>query len=200
MEAPKYVKKLGETIEKICSFVRKNLHESQMRQKRDYDVRLKFTEYQVGDLVYIVNSAKKVGQSSKLNPIWKGPYVVTDILSPILFRIAGRKKTMVVHHDRMKICKDRVIPLWVRQRRHRILEGLPVETTDPDWDEFGLNNLFKSITNPSQDGGSSLLKVSHKILDVIPGNEVSASPPLPSKTRRGREVNKPAYLKDYVVN
>ena len=69
---------------------------------------------EVGDLVYKLDSAKKVGQSPKLQQVWKGPFLVTKVLSPILFRVCDRKKSYVLHHDRLKPCEDRDIPLWLR--------------------------------------------------------------------------------------
>ena len=58
--------------------------------------------YEAGDLVYKLDSAKKVGQSQKLQKVWKGPFLVVEVVSAVLFRIADRKKTHVLHHDRLK--------------------------------------------------------------------------------------------------
>ena len=65
-----------------------------MRQKRDYDMKLKVVSYEIGDRVYVIDSAKKVGVSPKLQPIWKGPYVISRVISSILFVVAGRKKPL----------------------------------------------------------------------------------------------------------
>jgi len=43
-------------------------------------------------------------------------------LSPVLYRIEGRKDPHVVHHDRLKICKDRFVPMWLRRKRHDVLD------------------------------------------------------------------------------
>ena len=45
--------------------------------------------FDVGDLVYIHNSGTILGQSKKLLPIWKGPFVVTKAVSRFLCRIVG---------------------------------------------------------------------------------------------------------------
>ena len=48
-----------------------------------------------------------------------------------------------MHHDRLKPCMDRSIPIWMRRLRHRVLdldETLPYEE---DEDELGLSTLFE---------------------------------------------------------
>ena len=122
----------------------------QLRQKKDYDLKVLERKYNVGDLVYLITSSSKVGQSNKLKPIWKGPYLMIKVISPVLFRIKGRKREVVVHHDRLKPCMDRSILLWMRRLRHRELdldETLPYEEDD---DELGLTTLFEP-PQPQQD-------------------------------------------------
>ena len=52
---------------------------------------------------------------------------MTEILSPILYRIEDRKRPSVTHHDRLRIYKDRAIPLWMRRKRHHFLLNLEDE-------------------------------------------------------------------------
>ena len=102
--------------------------------------------YRVGDMVYLINSSTKVGQSKKLKPIWKGPFVVIKVISSVLFRIKGRKVENVVHHDGLKLCQDRVVPMWARRLRHRILDldaTLPYEEVEAD--EAGVGPLFDTL-------------------------------------------------------
>ncbi len=42
-------------------------------------------------------------------------------MSPALYRVRDRKGTHVFHHDKLKLCEDRQIPLWVRRKRHELL-------------------------------------------------------------------------------
>ena len=81
-------------LQQVHQLARDNLLSSQLRQKKDYDLRLKVKTYEVGDLVYKLDSAKKVGQSpNKLQQVWKGPFLVTKVLSPVSFRVCDRKKS-----------------------------------------------------------------------------------------------------------
>ena len=106
--------------------------------------------YEVGDLVLKLNKASKTGEPSKLQPIWKGPFLVIEMLSPLLMRIRGKKKSMVVHHDLVKKCTDRYIPAWMQRLRNQYLNGATtvqeeemVEDADFQADEdLGLAALF----------------------------------------------------------
>ena len=43
----------------------------------------------------------------KKQPIWSGPWIVTQVISSVLYRIANRKRSIVAHHDSLKLCSDR---------------------------------------------------------------------------------------------
>lgn len=45
----------------------------------------------MGDIVYKTNPATIVGTSPKLKSPWKGPYVIKEIKSPVLYKIQDRK-------------------------------------------------------------------------------------------------------------
>jgi hypothetical protein len=117
-----FLKGVLKTSKVTFAKVRESLRTSQARQKRTYDVKSHQRSYDRGDLVYKLDTSTRKGQSKKLRPIWLGPFVITEVLSPVLYRIEGRKNPHVVHHDRIKICKDRVIPLWMRRKRHGLLD------------------------------------------------------------------------------
>ena len=90
--------------------------------KRDYDLKMYQRAYNRGDLVYLLHPQIKSGVSRKLQPIYKGPFLVVAVLSPVLYRIRDRRGDKVVHHDRLQICDDRFVPLWMRKMRHQFLE------------------------------------------------------------------------------
>ena len=68
---------------------------------------LKQSHYEVGDIVYLIYSSAKVKDSKKLRPIYIGPYLAINVLSPILFKIKNKKREFVVHHDRIKPFNDK---------------------------------------------------------------------------------------------
>ena len=66
----------------------------QRRQKRYYDLRKRI--YEVGDVVLKKNNASVLGSSKKMNPVWKGIWVVNKIMSAVLLEIKNNKKVCVV--------------------------------------------------------------------------------------------------------
>ena len=103
-----YVSDLRNSLEVIYHTVRKNLKISAQRQKRDYDSRIVENVYQRGDLVY-----KKEGAGKKLDPKYVGPFIVIKCLSPSVYKVQGKRVTMIVHHDRLKMYGAEKIPSWV---------------------------------------------------------------------------------------
>ena len=116
-----FVEQVQLEMEKAHEIVRQTLQDSQMRQKRDYDIHVNAATYAIGDVVMLMNSASKVGQCRKLAALWNGPFVIVQVLTPVLYRIASSKKDWVVHHDRLNPCHDDPLPLWIRRKRHQVL-------------------------------------------------------------------------------
>jgi len=147
-----YLKELIDKINTASTAARNNLRMAQNRQKRDYDTRAPVRERTVyaGDLVYIRNHGTIVGQSKKLLPMWKGPFVVTKVVSRFLYRIAGRKREYVKHHDKLRICEDRDIPIWVRRKRQAIIDLNRPHTVAAIVDDplDGVETLFTSQPLP----------------------------------------------------
>ena len=79
--AAEYVKSLQAALENVHSSAQEQLRTTQSRQKKDYDFKLNQHQFNVGDVVYQIDSATNVGQSSKLRPVWKGPYLIVKSLS-----------------------------------------------------------------------------------------------------------------------
>ena len=114
-----YIQQLERDMSDAHITARKALKSGQCRQKRDYDVNIHTTKYKVGDAVLLVNSATKIGQCKKLQPLWLGPFLIVEVISNILYKISGQKRSFVVHHDRLKLCRDRALPFWLVRRRDR---------------------------------------------------------------------------------
>ena len=115
-----YVKNLRDTLVEVHYLARTNIKAAQMRQKKYYDVVINYRTYKVGDVVLKVDTVRKIGVSPKLKSPWKGPYIVLEVKSPVLYRIKNKKTIKVVHHDRLKLCNDREFPKWLRKLRSDI--------------------------------------------------------------------------------
>ena len=145
-----HVQHLTQVLQETHQLARENLRANQERQKMSYDSSKYQAEYNEGDLVYLRDERTRVGLSKKLLPVYSGPYLVVQVISPILFRLQGRKKEAVVHHDRIIPCRDRTIPLWLQKLQHKFLQN-------PDQfgshgrsaTEQGISALFEEGASPA---------------------------------------------------
>ena len=226
-----YVKLQLERLHKAFKSARQNIRQAQVLQKKGYDGRsaLKEISFQVGDLVYTINTSVPVGHSAKLQPIMKGPFIVTEVLSPSLYVVKDRKKSYVLHHDRLLLCEDRVVPLWVQKARKYVLEqgecGSPPDHTDgAESTTFNLHEFFENVGEDAHNTEEEVHfaaqlhdteAVEPQIIvapldDTVeegPQQSTVAEGPQQStvaerprqSTRRGRQVVTPQRLRDYVL-
>ena len=117
-----YAKQLIHRLSETYDEVRRNLKGAQNRQKTYYDRRVYPKKFNVGNLVYRKNSSVSKSQSRKLSPIFTGPYIVMEVLSSYLYRVQDRRNVLVLHHDHIKLCDNRVIPFWALRKRHALLQ------------------------------------------------------------------------------
>ena len=110
-----YVGKLTANLQKAHEVARSNLKTTTKRMKREYDLRILERNYEVGDVVHILDTASVKGQCKKFRPPWRGPGIIVKKFSTYWFRVKLRNAIMVLNHDRIKLCKDRTLPAWIRQ-------------------------------------------------------------------------------------
>ena len=102
-----------------------------------------------------------IGSSKKLNPVWKGIWVVNTIMSAVLLEIKNKKKVCVVHHDTIKKCGDSDLPMWVERLRGQIKEREGAKEGSREDKNVG-----------SGEGDGELSSVAGKeIVDEIPGGD-----------------------------
>ncbi|CAC5404213.1 unnamed protein product [Mytilus coruscus] len=187
-ETAHHVIDLKNTLQEAHKLAREKLQAAQLRQKRIYDIKLFHKTYEVGDMVFKLDSTSKVGQSKKLRAPWQGPYVVIRVLSPVLYEITGRKKEMIIHHDRIKQCDDEIVPLWIKRLRNRLfgqcapegnIDSRKEENELPDgWSDvlFSLpySNCDSSAVQLNRNGESSVNRDSRPVgLDLDSENDIN---------------------------
>ena len=104
---PDFVRSLNRSLKTVCSQVRESIRIAHQRNKARYDQHTTATSFSIGDQVWLFVPAVKTGRTKKLASLWRGPYTVTDKLSPVNYRIqllGVPNKTLVVHHNRLKHC------------------------------------------------------------------------------------------------
>ena len=213
---PEHVKQMQESLRLACQAVRVNLGVAQRRQKKEYDAKAYQRTYNRGDLVYKLDESTKIGESKKLRPVYTGPFLITEVISPSLYRVSNQKKSFVLHHDKLLICRSPTIPFWLRKKRNQLfadletqsdesLEQLPIQDEDLLTQEspevnLDLSNLFTDEmdtevdTSGGSDADTSIL-VDNEQLPPVQDAELITAPARP--TRSGRSVRPPSYLQDY---
>ena len=100
--------------------------------KRAYDVKLWTRQYDPGYAVYILDSATAKGKCRKLGLPWKGPGVVEQRITPYLYRVKMMGRSFTVSHDRMKACKDSILPAWIKRFTRQLTETQSQKDPEPD--------------------------------------------------------------------
>ena len=112
-----YLYQLRDKVEECYHLAQENLKEAADRQKRDHDTRISERTYQPGDVVY-----KRMGPRRILDNKFSGPFIVKHACSPDVYEIVGKKKSSVVHHDRLKQYFGSELPKWAESIRKKHLQ------------------------------------------------------------------------------
>ena len=166
--APEFVRRVVNNMTGAFNLAREKMKATQIRGKQDYSQRapIRSQKFQRGDLVMLVNSSTRIGKCKKLQPVWLGPYIIVDVVSPVLYKVAIRNRTSVQHVDRMRLYVDRVVPMWVQRRRNQLFDD-SVQDTEYDDDMSGaMHQLF----NNNDDTGESSLTDATKPTVVSAGS------------------------------
>ena len=97
-----WVNELKEAISKTLELTTEREIKAKAKMKDIYDRKAIVREFKVGDQVL----ARCPDLQGKLNDLWEGPFTVTDIVSPVTYRLAvpsRRSKNMVSHVNRLKL-------------------------------------------------------------------------------------------------
>ena len=112
-----YVAELVTQSQLAHETARANLKTTQATMKRNYDLRTVEKAYKKGDVVYVLDTAAVKGKCRKLSANWKGPGLILEVLSPYLYKVKLCGKDSIMNHDRLKLCKDRQLPHWIRKHQ-----------------------------------------------------------------------------------
>jgi hypothetical protein len=91
---------IQDTKDKI-TLIRKRMLAAQSRQKSYADTRRRKLEFEVGDQVFLKVSPMKgvmrFGKKGKLSPRYVGPFLVTEIVGPVAYRVELPSNLAGVH-------------------------------------------------------------------------------------------------------
>jgi hypothetical protein len=125
-----YVAKLTQEIERAHNVARANLKCSLKRMKRNYDLKVLTREYEEGDVVLVLDTASIKGKCRKLSSPWKGPGVIIKKISPYIYRVKLKTSILTMNHDRLKPCRDREFPTWVKKHKESPMGNEVVDDDD----------------------------------------------------------------------
>lgn len=188
-----YVHDLQTRLHDTHAVARERLHDTLQQRKRLYDRKQHSSTFGVDDFVYLMNNANKKGHSKKLQPIYIGPFLIVEKISDILYTIEGFKgrSRQVVHHDRLRLCNDRDIPLWAQRHRR---QQQTIDSSVPD-ESMNLSNLYDDWSNhDASDGdppGDSSSPLDGSVPDVSADQSVSYFDPFQAPGPLGQDVSNP---------
>ena len=114
-----YVLHLQDKLFKAYNHARISLKGATQKQARQYDNRLKFTSFKVGEQVYYYYPVKGKHTSKESFYQWQGPFTIVKKMSDLIYRIQkGPKfKALVVHHNKLKRaqCRYDVDISWLQR-------------------------------------------------------------------------------------
>ena len=151
-----------------------------------------------------LEEARKVGVSRKLAPRhWKGPYVIIRKLSDLLFEIENKeKKTKVVHHDKLKLFRQREPPKWIGDLQLKLHhDGGSPEMSEYSADDGGSPEMSEySADDETGDEGQDTESQLSEIDDDHGADETSKQRDIThnagGNTRPRREIKRPRRLLD----
>ncbi|MES9880179.1 MAG: RNase H-like domain-containing protein [Sedimenticola sp.] len=114
-----YAAGLVHSLHQAHDTARTTLKTSLRRMKRNYDLRILQRTYEEGDVVHLLDTAVVKGKSKKLSPPWKGPGIIVKKISACIYRVKLKNSVFTTNHDRLKPCRDRVLPVWIRKWKER---------------------------------------------------------------------------------
>lgn len=153
----------------------KNQIEVKEDRKQRYDKDIRADEFQVGDSVLILNTAKK-GEGRKLQPLYTGPHKILEIISEVNSKIMVGRTPKVVHNNRLKkyIPKPNPKPPDIETNLNRNVAFLQDSTTSENR-ELPLPNLFTKLN-----GSVSQIKQFEETID----NSTSGPKPVVDPLRK----------------
>lgn len=103
-DVEEYVEQQTEKMQTAYKLVREQLKKTAERRKKKYDLRVRKHAFNKGEWVYYFYPRLKAGVKTKWARNFVGPFLVIQVLSPVLYRIqrGARSPSMVVHIDKLK--------------------------------------------------------------------------------------------------
>jgi len=186
----KYTSELRDRLEKVHAWARTNLVKEVTRQQRAY----KGVEWRllVGDKVWMFNPSLTSTLGKKLSICWTGPWIVQEIISPVLFRIQALNSdiTHIAPIDRLKPYCERTVKtipthLYSPSSEHHPLHG---ESLDGSVGQGSGNTPTTRISTAEESGDEE--DFIHPAGNPRPLPAAEAGPDRPPVQEQGENTNR----------
>jgi len=118
--APVYVSQLKEKLQECFALVRTQMKAQGERQRRYYNLKTRGEQFEPGQMVYLLETTRKVGVSPKLAPKWKGPFMVAKKIDTVYEIQIASRKSKLIHFDLLKACHSDTVPVWIKRARTKL--------------------------------------------------------------------------------
>ena len=118
-----FVDSLRERMQHAHDVARKHLDSAAKRSREIYDNRVLQNKYSVGDAVWSLLEARKLGINPKLEPTYEGPFLVKKNYANVdlLLQMDGSGKERLTHHDKLKPYRGDYPPRWLVKAKKRLM-------------------------------------------------------------------------------
>lgn len=147
IDSYQYVVDLKDRLKDACDLASANTKLAQGKNKKSYDKSSKLRKLAKGDKVLLLLP----DASNKLIMSWKGPFVVTDIVSPVNFKIDVNGQVKLFHINMLKRYETREEPMPTAPTAPPLYAGSVglVYDADEETDEVSNFGRFSTIPTPS---------------------------------------------------
>ena len=149
-----FVEQTRDRLVQAYDCTREQLQQSAGYNKRYYDVGVKPSRFKAGQWVWYFNPRKLRGKQMKWTQQYEGPYLILEMLSPLVAKIqqSSRTKPKIVHIDKLKKYEGEEPKMWstaevaVATQRDRDREG----ATGPYIPSFSVSERSRESMEPEE--------------------------------------------------
>ena len=99
-----YVQDMQQRMREAYAIARDHLNAAAQRRKKEYDIKVKSTQFHEGDWVWYLYPRKYVNKSPKWSLNYHGPFLVIKVIAPCDYVVQRTKRSIpiTVHGDKLK--------------------------------------------------------------------------------------------------
>ncbi|XP_041379582.1 uncharacterized protein LOC121392444 [Gigantopelta aegis] len=157
----KYVFELYERLNKTCQLAHINLRKASQRYRKYYNRRTRDRQLKVGDKALVLLPTS----NNKLLMQWKGPFVITEKVGTLDYRVDINGKSKLFHINLLKSYFERTVVQGADAGVLSIVNVAVIDLDMEDTESEMMSNNIPSYPDPMQTENVNDVKVSAELLD-----------------------------------